>query len=553
MSELKSRQIFSNIQIVILLSILVSISIIFRIVVFPFELPIYQDGEVYFWYANDMSILNDFPGWGKDRFPNTLWPTLLSGFFSIVDSNNFIDYMTLQRIVTVGISIVTVIPIFFLCKKFVDPLYAVIGSSLFLFDPRLIQSSLNGLTEPLFLLLGIISILLFLSKRMICIFISFGILALFALTRYEGLVLIIPFSIMFFWRYRSRKYLIRYLICITIFLTIIFSVDFLKNETIDNSTFVYLFAGSTNIAKGNVELQNGCDIGDETTNCISKNTKTFFGIFYSTISNIIKYYGWMLVPLFLVFIPIGLFKFLKNRNFEKWTIIICMIFMLLPAFYAFSRDFQEMRYLYIQIPLLCVIASLSIKFFSEKINREKIVITLFLSCIILTGGIFYYDQVYVDNKQEKEYFEIAKKINSTMKVTNEIFPADKYIRSAKIAELSEFPVLRNSFELFSLKVISIDETCNNIEHSLCFKNKISIDEKETLREFLEFAKENDLGHLVIDDDGDDVKFLYDIFHNENNFKFLEKIYDSTNYGFEYHVKFYKIDYEIVEEYYGYEL
>ena len=553
MSELKTAINLSNIQIVILISILVLISIIFRIVVFPFELPIYQDGEVYFWYANDMSILNDFPGWEKDRFPNTLWPTLLSGFFSIINSNNFIDYMVLQRILTIGISSITVIPIFFLCKKFVDPRYAVIGSSLFLFDPRLIQNSLNGLTEPLFLLLGTISILLFLSKRMIWIFTSFGILALFALTRYEGLVLIIPFSIMFFWRYRSRKYLIRYLICITIFLTIIFSVDFLKNETIDNSTFVYLFAGSTNIAKGNVELQNGCNVDDEATDCISKNTKTFFGIFYSTISNIIKYYGWMLVPLFLVFIPIGLFKFLKNRNFEKWTIIICMIFMLLPAFYAFSRDFQEMRYLYIQIPLLCVIASLSIKFFSEKINREKIVITLFLSCIILTGGIFYYDQVYVDNKQEKEYFEIAKKINSTMKVTNEIFPADKYIRSAKIAELSEFPVLRNSFELFSLKVISIDETCNNIEHSLCFKNKISIDEKETLREFLEFAKENDLGHLVIDDDGDDVKFLYDIFHNENNFKFLEKIYDSTNYGFEYHVKFYKIDYEIVEEYYGYEL
>jgi hypothetical protein len=139
-----------------------------------------------------------------------------------------------------------------------------------------------------------------------------------------------------------------------------------------------------------------------------------------------------------------------------------------------------------------------------------------------------------------------------MKVTNEIFPADKYIRSAKIAELSEFPVLRNSFELFSLKIIAIHETCNNFEHSLCFKNKISIDEKETLREFLEFAKENNLGYLVIDDDGDDVEFLYDVFHNENNFEFLEKIYDSKIDGYNYHVKFFKINYDDFNKYYGYE-
>ena len=84
MSELKTTTNFSNIQIVILLSILVSISIIFRIVVFPFELPIYQDGEVYFWYANDMNILKDFPMWDKNIFPNTLWPTVLAGFFSVI-------------------------------------------------------------------------------------------------------------------------------------------------------------------------------------------------------------------------------------------------------------------------------------------------------------------------------------------------------------------------------------------------------------------------------------------------------------------------------------
>ena len=110
-----------------------------------------------------------------------------------------------------------------------------------------------------------------------------------------------------------------------------------------------------------------------------------------------------------------------------------------------------------------------------------------------------------------------------MDVSNDLFPADKYIRSAKIAGLNEFPVLRNSFDIFSLKVISIHE-------------------KETLDEFLEYAKENNLEYLVIDDDGDGVEFLYEIFHNETDFKFLEKIYDSQNDGYNYHVKFFRINY-----------
>ena len=522
MSELKTATNFSNIQIVILLSILVSISIIIRISIFPSELPIYQDGEVYFWYANDMNILKDFPMWDKNTFPNTLWPTVLSGFFSVISSDNFVDYMTMQRSLTLGLSVLTAIPVFFLCKKFVDARYAIIASGLFLFEPRLIQNSLNGLSEPLFLLLGTLSILLFMNKKLIWVIVSFGILALFSLARYEGLVLIIPFSIMFFWKYRNKKYLIHYLIGITIFLTIIFSMDSLENKTFESSTFGHIFAGG-NYFNENIELQNKCDVDDETANCVSKNSRTLYDVFFSSAFNMIKYYGWLIIPLFLIFIPVGLFKFLENRNFEKWTILICMAFMLIPAFYAFARDFQEIRYLYFQIPLLCCIAAFSVKFFSEKINRTKLVFVLFLSVIILVGGIFYFEQTSLNNEQEKEYFEISKKINLTMDVSNDLFPADKYIRSAKIAGLNEFPVLRNSFDIFSLKVISIHE-------------------KETLDEFLEYAKENNLEYLAIDDDGDGVEFLYEIFHNETDFKFLEKIYDSQNDGYNYHVKFFRINY-----------
>ena len=516
MSELKTRKNFSNIQIVTILSILVSISIIFRVIVFPTDLPLPQDAEVYFWYANDMSLTNNFPDWNDAYFPNTLWPTFLSIFFTSTSSDNFIDYMIIQRSVTIGLSVITGILVFFLCRNFVKQEYALIAASLFLFEPRLIQNSLSGLTEPLYLLLAVSSIVLYLNKRISLTYVAFVVLALATLTRYEAALLVIPFSLLFFWKNKNSRKIFQLLICLVVFFIIIISIDGFRSIYADSEKpgiFDHIFAAMLVYES---RFENECIIEEE-GECVrtSKSEGRESGIEDSTLLqtlnisaiSLTKYFGWITFPLFFVFLPIGLYKFFQNRNFEKWTIVLCMIFMLLPAFYAFSRDFQEMRYLYIQIPLLCAIASLSIESFSSKIKKPKTIIIVFLTGIIFTSGIFYYDQSLINYELEREYFEISKKINAMMNVSNEVFPADNYIRSAKIAGLDEFPVLRNSFDLFSLKMIS------NFEYN-------------SLQELIQYGKENDLKYLVVDEDGDGMKYLYHVFHNEKEYPFLEKIFDS---------------------------
>ena len=541
MSELKIKTNFSNTQIVIFLGILVVISIIFRVIVFPADLPLPQDAEVYFWYANDMSLTNNFPDWNDAYFPNTLWPTFLSIFFTSSSSDNFIDYMTIQRSVTIGLSVITGISVFFLCRNFVKQEYALIAASLFLFEPRLIQNSLSGLTEPLFLLLTISSIVLYLNKRTSFTYAAYVVLALATLTRYEAALLVIPFSLLFFWKNRDSRKIFRLLICLTIFFMIIISIDNFRSiyaESEKPGIFDHIFAVMLVYES---RFENECVIEEEGDECArtsksegrksSIEDSTLLQTFSISIINLTKYFGWITFPLFFIFLPIGLYKLFQNRNYQKWTVILCMIFMLLPAFYAFSRDFQEMRYMYIQIPLLCVIASLSIEFFSNKIKKPKTIIVVFLIGVIFTSGIFYYDQSLINYELEREYFEISKKINAMMNTSNEIFPADNYIRSAKIAELDEFPVLRNSFDLFSVKMIS------NFEYN-------------SLQELIQYGRENDLKHLVIDEDGDGMEYLYHVFHNENEYPFLEKIYDSKSDGFKYHVKFFKIDHYGFDKYYG---
>ena len=95
------------------LLIIFSIGLIIRLYYLPFDLPIILDGESYFWYANDMSILGQLPTDFNSH--NNFWSTILSLFFTINPSNNILDYMNLQRILSVVISTVTIFPMFFLC------------------------------------------------------------------------------------------------------------------------------------------------------------------------------------------------------------------------------------------------------------------------------------------------------------------------------------------------------------------------------------------------------------------------------------------------------
>ena len=56
------------------------------------------------------------------------------------------------------------------------------------------------------------------------------------------------------------------------------------------------------------------------------------------------------------------------------------------------------------------------------------------------------------------------------------------------------------------------------------------------------AKKNGITHMMVDEKENRVDFLKSIYKNEDEFPFLEKIYDSHENNFRYHVKIYFIDF-----------
>ena len=61
----------------------------------------------------------------------------------------------------------------------------------------------------------------------------------------------------------------------------------------------------------------------------------------------------------------------------------------------------------------------------------------------------------------------------------------------------------------------------------------------------EFIIKEKLSHLVVDGSTHRVSFLNDVFYHEDKFPFLIKEYDSKDHGYSYHVKIFRIDYDML--------
>ena len=515
---------------ILLLLIIGSIGLIIRFYYFPFNIPILDDGIDYFSYAVVSSQQGQLPvNWGLS---NNGWPVFLSYFFSIFNSQNFLEFTYLQRSLTIIISVLTIIPVYFLCKRFVNKKIAVIGAALFILDPRIIINSLLGITEPTYILLGTISLFLFLSKRFPIILISFFTLALCSIIRYEGFLLFIPFVIIFFIRFRKDKKIIQKIfLVIGIFFLTIAPMMFSMYEATGNDGIISPIFGGMDYVVG-VGVQGELDLEDP--NYSNDEGKGKLLIFMTVgLINLLKYMGWILIPTFLIFTPIGFFIIIKKRDFKTITIFLFGIVMLIPAVYAYGRGIEETRYLYAIFPILSILASLMIEKISKKFKKENLIFIIIISSIIFSSVIFL-DSKKIDYEHERESYLIAKHITSIAGGINHYSPDSKYIHIAEIS--NKWPI------------IPLPPKEENYNQSFDIK-KIAPEKYSSLNDYIKNSKEKGLTHLVISGEKNNAKFFDDIFYHEEKYPYLIKEYDSLDQGFNFQIKMYAIDYIKFENFY----
>ena len=409
----------------------------------------------------------------------------------------------LQRYVTIIISVATIIPVFILCRKFCGIKLSLIGALLFAFQPRIIENSLSGLSEPLFILLELVCLVLFLQNNFKFKYVSFAILALACIIRYEGIVLLIPLSVLFLVVNREyKKNVSRYFLAISIFLLVLLPMAFVRMNTV----------GYDGIASHSIAAVS--TIGQDST-------------IYLGIISLIESTGLSVFPIFFALLPLGFFGFFKNRNFDKYTVLLFLIFMLMPIIYASSRGITEPRYLLVLFPIFSLISIYTIKEITEKFDKTKFVLIIFVVGILLSSIVFL-DYNIVDYEHELEAYDIGLEVSRNTSVISDYHPESKYAHN-KIdvaTNLETFPILSSEI-----------------------KQKVKLIETygfHSLNEFIVYGEREGLTHIVVDDNQNRSEFLKDVFGNEEKYVYLSKIYDSSEHGYDYHLKIFRIDYEKFE-------
>ena len=480
------------------------IGLTIRILFLHIDIPMNSDNLFYFMAAIDQSLGHT----SKTIFAaNDGWPSFLSLFFWISQSNNFMDYMTLQKILTVVISVTTIIPIYFLGKQFVSKSYSLLGSAIFIFEPRIIQNSLEGTTDPLSIIAITISLALIFNKKYYFQYIAFVTLSLAILVRSEAMFLLPIFFIIFFIRSGiNKKSLINLFIIIIIITSILLPMSVIRTEHLGHDGM------TERISSGIIHI-NETGEGDDTK---------IFSIIFNGIINMLKFLAWSQIPYLICFVPIGLILFIKNENRTKKLLIIAGISILIPSTYAYSFS-SDSRYLFSLYPIFSVLSIYSIKYFLQKTTKPKSTIILIFTIIIISS-VFYLNFKDVDERHEVEAYNLSVEIANRALIVNAFTPESYYLSVASLTQVEKFPT--DSDKIVKKYIETLDITHFN-----------------SLNDLIEFTHENEIKYLIIDEKDRKPIFLKNIFYNEEKYPFLVKDFDSKDYGYVYHLKIFKIDYE----------
>jgi hypothetical protein len=509
---------------------------IIRIYFGNFELPVLSDSYGYFLFASDISINSQLPN--NYSISNTGWPIFLGGLFSIFQFNTVLEYMQLQKITTVILSTLTIIPVYFLCQKFFNNKLSLVGAIIFAFEPRIILNSSLGITEPLYILLGTTGIVCFLSSNKKIIYSSFVIASFVSMIRSEGIFLFLAISIMFIIRFRKEKLVIpKYFLLLIIFILLLLPMATYRTETVGDNGFTDRILNGINghILGNNEFLLVDKNLEDHLEELKDNNQKSFF---INGIKNFIKYVGWDLIPIFILFVPIGLLFLFKKMDSDKGIIISLIILMSIPAFYAYSIPLEDTRYLFFLYPIFCVISLFTIEKIKKIFQNENKILILIILGIIFSSIIFLYIES-INYEHEKDVFYISKNLVASKMTINEWSPESQYIESINVIE--NLLLFESHFLKDREKGISIRET---IPQNISI---ISSDDYNSLIEFIKENKKQGLSHIIIDNKDTRKMFLQDIFDNEIKYPYLIKKFDSNEKGFTYHVKVFEIDYKKFEQ------
>ena len=486
------------------------------------------------------------------------WTIFVSPFFQLIDSNNFLDYVNITRGLGLAISIVTIIPMYILSRKFFDDKYSLCATGLFAFEPHLNYLAWQGLTEQLYILAIILSMYFILNRNSNYSYLSFLTIGLLWWVKWQGAIMLLVASIIFFKIFKKTpKLFVKYSICLSITLIIVSPMLLDRYEQFGDP---FYFSQSDHLFLGDYASILAYNMKDVEYSAFDYIDDNGFGKFIGNfvlvgIYNLLLTLFKMSLPYLIVFLPFGIIFSLRAFDQEKkyiqsnWIIILGT---LIP-FIVYFAILPEKRLIYHVYPFLIILAIIPLQRFVEYglstfsyNERQKKIVLVSIMAVVLILSSFYtlrYDLPDPELNDEKILF--AETIDG--KFEGRILDAGDTLQGLNYVHATNPLGVFKNYKIHNNISMDFMEEFNSENRNV---KPIQLYAK-SLEDFIEVSYEYELNYISINKNGvSDVFYPYldEIYENEEEFSYLTKVFDTEREGFEkLKVKVFEINYEIFHD------
>ena len=534
----------------ITLAPIISISLILKLYTTDFSIPVFSDNLSYALSA----IAHTNGDFSQSSHRGTGWSIFVAIFYSFINSENFLVYSNTIKIISLAVASSTVFLVYLLGRKFFDQRYSLVAAGLFAFIPHLNYNSGFGLTEPLYHLTLIAAFYFAINKNTKFIIPSLLLVGILWWIKLNEIFPLIILIIIYFVTKRNSPNLYRNLfIGILIFLAVISPMLYDRYEQFGDPFFngysPYIFTGSSEKIIS-IEVGHGQENQATTAfDFIDENgLLSFFQTFFlNGIYNVLSILWKISFPYLFILIPFGIiFSFRafdqdKKLILANWLFIILSLGSLIPVFSLIP----DQRHLYFIFPFLIIFCTIPIQrvteyglsTFSFSQKQKSIFLVIVVSIVLVLSVWFTLRYDVSDPLLENEKYEFANYVLKNL----DGHSLREFGSSLDYLSLVYVENSPNNFK--NCKVEYNKELCQ-YDKNRSFFDTITIT-GNSIEEIVTKGEAYDLKYIITNKEKNDFHgFIDDIYHQEEKYPYLKKIFDSSNQGFEkLKIKVFEIDYK----------